>query len=125
MKSKPKKKMKSIFKVEHPYYFHFHGMPTTAGIYEYDTWADFFKEHHDSDSDLNLLIRWDIFEPDEESGFPTKWMEMLVYQQRLARLVMVRVRQIDLSDEDSITKWLRPRWKTMAAIWSPFSKEEV
>lgn len=89
----------------------------------FDSWEDF--DWKDADPDYNLLFRWDWVVPDpddydEGESVPPERLELFWMLQRKGRF-MVTSFPVLRSEEPEIRMWLADRFKTVLAIWEPFS----
>lgn len=115
----------SIFSAEHSYYCSSSNFRTSEYPLTFPSWGDFLVEFKDSDMDLNLVFRWDVWPKDDaDEKKDTFTLEVFILKQRKGEFMpcVVTVRR---DDETSIVDFLRPRWEHMKALWEPLSTEEV
>ena len=92
----------------------------------FNSWQSFRESGwHDSDEDMNYLVRWDWLSPDpddyEGTGEPvpdhdTLWLFFVLQRKGLYAPLAVAVRK---EDEPEVRAWLKTRWRTVQANWTP------
>ena len=102
--------MTSIFNARHSYYCSSSNFRTTEYPLMFPCWDDFLSEFKDSDMDLNLVFRWDVWPKDDADGDDdgTFTLEVFIIKQRKGEFMpcVVTVRR---DDEPSIVDFLNPK----------------
>lgn len=114
----------------HPYYcaegnYYVGGDKRHEVLYRYESWTDFYEEWGASDTDYNLVFRWDWIVPDpsdyaEGEEMPGETLQVFWVLQRKAKLLSTSC-AITPEDEPAVRAWLELRAKTMTAIWAPIN----
>lgn len=89
------------------------------GRSDYDTWEDFMEEWRTHDKDMNFLVRYDIYqkEDEEENKIDEYRMEILYILQRKGIYRPVHINNITKNDMNEITEFLKSYWEHMKTYW--------
>lgn len=121
---------KPLWEYEHPFYCEEgnYYVGRDAGLHtEYDSWAQFKEDSeilHSGDRDLNLLVRWDWYAPDDliNPGYPHHRLHLhfLLQGKAILRSDFITV---TTDEEPEIRAWLTSCAAHIAAIWQPLLTE--
>lgn len=106
--------------IEHDYYASSSNYYSKESTLDYETWADFYEEYHDSDIDMNLVYRWDIRLTDEGDGY---YMQIVIIGQRKGLYIPIQIGVVEEKDVDQIKEFLKPHFEKLVSIWRPISSE--
>jgi hypothetical protein len=122
--------MPHLWEVEHPYYCNegnYYAAGNDQPFITYESWAEFFENEGNSDTDMNLLFRWDWRKADPEEKHWGNEHEVLMLfwmgqRKGLYRWTEVRVTE---ADEPAVRAWLKERWEHLKFLWEPLSEPET
>ena len=111
---------------KHPYYSSESNFYSNEYPYRFGSWKKFRESGwYDSDEDMNYLVRWDWKTPDpddyEATGVPLPdhdTLHLFFVLQRKGIYAPVEV-AVKSEDEPDVKAWLKTRWRTVQANWSP------
>jgi hypothetical protein len=105
--------------VKHNYYASESNYYSNECSFNYDTWKDFHNEMGDSNTDMNLVYRWDVNQSEDEQ---TYYMEVFIIGQRKGKYMASFIEVVTDEDVKSIVEYLNKSWKKLNQIWLPLSE---
>lgn len=111
---------KKLFEIEHRYYCSDNNYFSNECTWEYSSWGEFYEEHKDADIDLNLIFRWDWFEPEEDRK--SDLLQLSVIRQRKGIFGNYLI-TVDKEDEPKIKEFLKPYESYMKHLWEGVNDE--
>jgi hypothetical protein len=103
--------------VKHPYYCSETSYHGDRGIHA--TMTDFLDEFENTDIDYNLVVRWDVYEPDKEH--PEYRALISILHQRKGYFVPHLVRRFEESEVDRFVSYLQKHHETIKKLRAPFA----
>lgn len=115
-----------LWEANHPYYCSESNYYSNEPYTKHDTWPNFLAEFKNSDTDLNMIFRFDWKEDDEDgkntfNGDPyyrNGTLQIFFVFQRKGIFACHEI-SVCRADEPSVIEFLTPRWKYMQALWEP------
>ena len=105
--------------VKHDYYASDSNCYSNECSFLYSTWREFYDEMGETDTDMNLVYRWDIHEDEETKKY---YMEIFIIGQRKGKYLASFIESVTDEDVKSIIKYLNKSWKKLNQIWLPLSE---
>jgi phage terminase large subunit-like protein len=105
--------------VKHDYYASDSNYYSNECSFDYKCWEDFYKEMGDSDTDMNLVYRWDVHHVEDKDFY---YMQIFVIGQRKGKYLVFTIELVEDKDVDSIVKYLNKSLKKLNNIWMPLSE---
>ncbi|TAN48105.1 MAG: hypothetical protein EPN21_15670 [Methylococcaceae bacterium] len=114
--------MQRLYDFDHPYYC----MPANSWFtgseeyhHQYKSASAFIEKFGQSDTDLNLVFRWDWtnLDADKVGTFYVWWIV-----QRKGFMVSAEM-PVTAADEPLLAEWLRGRWLKLCELWMPISEK--
>lgn len=121
--------------VKHDYYASDSCFDNKDAHFIYETWKDFYKEYAKADTDMNLVVRWDIEEDIEEDengnevGTGEFSMLIIIVGQRKGMYIPRIINRIEEEDVPQIKEYLKrsfidlESFDKLMSIWQPLSTE--
>lgn len=105
--------------VKHSYYCSDNNYYSNKPQAEWDTMTEFLDEYEDADIDMNLVFRWDVYEPDADED-EKKWRaEIFIMHQRKGIFAPHIIRKITEGDVKRFVKFLKKHKNYLKEIWMP------
>ncbi len=106
-----------VCRIKHNYYCSDSNYYSNDARLEYTTFADFYKEFHNADVDMNLVFRWDLTKREASDKY---FMELFIMKQRKVIFVPIYISYFNESDIEYFIKYINPHMETLKNIWKPF-----
>ena len=117
--------IKHLWEVDHPYYCNEGNYYARESVCdEFKRFSDFLVEYESADFDLNLVFRFD-WEEEENSyngddNYRNGRLKIFWMGQRKG-LYRYSIIEVCRADENSVIKFLTPRWSHIRLLWEPIS----
>jgi hypothetical protein len=112
---------KTIFDYKHDYYCSNSNFYSNDPNYNWENWEHFYSEFHDSNIDMNLVFRFDLFlknEDDDEEGY---CLYIYMMHQRKGIFAPHIIESIKEENYQEIMEFLGKHFEKIKQIWEPFS----
>lgn len=110
--------------IEHPYYCSERNYYSNDPDCVWDTATDFLNEYEDADVNMNLVFRWDIQQKTDNNDNPVEGVysaQIFMMHQRKGIFAPHYISVVRPAEIIRLRDYLGKHWKTIQAIWSPFS----
>ncbi len=87
----------------------------------YANWNEFYQEFGDADIDMNLIVRWDIYQNDDEDISLGYYMKVIIIAQRKGIYMPIIIKEVKEENVKQIQEFLKPHFEKLLKIWQPLS----
>lgn len=117
-----------LWEADHPYYCSESNYYSNEPHQSYATWANFLAGFKDSDTDLNLVFRFDWREGEDwgasnfngDPYYRNGTLQIFFVFQRKGIFACHEI-SVCRADEPSVVEFLTSRWAHMQKLWEPLS----
>lgn len=107
--------------VRHPYYASDINYYSNEPCKTHACFSDWYEEFKDADIDMNLIIRFDVYEEDEDNEFGSCYAQITIIHQRKGIYAAHLINSFDEEDEKLLIPLLQRHWQRIKDNWEPIS----
>jgi hypothetical protein len=103
--------------VDHDYYASGSNYYSNDCSTSWDSWKDFYEEFKNSDTDMNLVYRWDINRLEEGEYY----MQIIIIGQRKGLYLAHQISNLIEEDLKTMVPYLMKSYDKLQKIWKPLN----